>query len=122
MGKPRIEIDETHLKGICRLKPTLRDVAAFFDCSEDTIERRCKALGALSFADFRDKNMVQTRFNLIRTAIRKAENGDNTMLIFCLKNLCGWVDRYENKQIEGTDPKALVAEARELIRTIEEKA
>lgn len=101
MARPRKKIDENQLKGLCRLKPTLKDCAAFFDCSEDTIERACRRLGASSFADFRDKNMVHTRFSIIRTAIKKAENGDNIMLIFCLKNICGWVDRVEtNSNVE----------------------
>jgi len=101
MARPKIEIDETQLKALCRLKPRIEDVAAFFDCSHDTIERRVKELGAESFASFRDKNMVHTRFSLVRKAISKAEGGDNTMLIFCLKNLCGWADKTDHGISDG---------------------
>jgi hypothetical protein len=80
------------------MKPTTADVAAFFDCSEDTIERHIKKTYRKSFAAFRGENMVHTRFSLIRTALAKAENGDNTMLIFCLKNLCGWKDKPESEE------------------------
>lgn len=110
-GRPKTQIDENQLKGLCRLKPTLKDCAAFFNCSEDTIERVCKRLGSSSFADFRDKNMVHTRFSLIRTAIKKAENGDNTMLIFCLKNLCGWTDKQE---IESNENSVIKIETEDL--------
>ena len=103
MGRPKIEIDETQLKALCRLKPTLKDVAAFFGCSEDTIENRCKALGAATFSEFRDQNMVHTRFSLVRKAIKKAEDGDNTMLIFCLKNLCGWADKQQIEDLRGAE-------------------
>lgn len=88
-----IEIDLEQLAAFCRLKPTLADCAAFFKCSEDTIERRIKSHYNLTFAEFREQNMTQTRYGLIRKAIQKAETGDNTMLIFCLKNLCGWTDK-----------------------------
>ncbi len=72
-------------------------MAAFFGCSEDTIENRVEELGYASFSAFRDENMVHTRFSLIRKAIHKAENGDNIMLIFCLKNLCGWADKIDQQ-------------------------
>ena len=93
MSRPRLEIDQNELESLCRLNPTLKDCAAFFKCSEDTIENRAKEFGYESFSDLRDKNMVHTRLMLIRTAVRKAEKGDNIMLIFSLKNLCGWKDK-----------------------------
>lgn len=93
MGRPEIEIDMNQLAVFCRHKPTLADCAAFFKCSEDTVERRIKEAFGITFADFRDQNMAYTRASLAQKAIQKAEGGDNTMLIFCLKNLCGWRDK-----------------------------
>lgn len=103
MARPRKEIDENQLKALCRLKPRIEDCAAFFGCSHDTIERRVRELGYDSFASFRDENMVHTRFSLVRKAIQKAEGGDNTMLIFCLKNICGWADKSEHTLSGGLD-------------------
>jgi uncharacterized protein YbcV (DUF1398 family) len=93
MARPAKEIDEKQIKALMRLKPTLADTAAFFECAERTIERFIREHFDLSFVEFRDQNMVHTRLNLIRKAVSKAESGDNTMLIFCLKNLCGWKDK-----------------------------
>ena len=107
MGK-KIEIDIDQLGVICRLKPTLKDCAAFFKCSEDTIERRIKEDSGLTFAEFREQNMVHTRFNLIRKAIQKAEKGDNTMLIFSLKNLSSWKDKQKEEiDVVINDPNKL---------------
>ncbi len=41
---------------------------------------------------------------LVRTALREAKAGNPAMLIFCLKNLCGWADKQEveQKQINMT--------------------
>jgi hypothetical protein len=93
------------LQALMRLKPTAEDCAAFFQCSVDTIERRIKEYtttdelpDGLSFAEFREQNMVHTRFSLIRTALKKADSGDNTMLIFSLKNLCGWRDKQPGEE------------------------
>lgn len=104
MGRPKKEIPEQELRAILRMCPTLKDVAAFFECSEDTIERKCKEYGECTFAEFKEQNMVHTRFSLIRKAIKAAESGNNTMLIFCLKNLCGWKDKYENEVVGSSDP------------------
>ena len=101
MARPKKDIPLPQLKAIMRLKPSLEDTAAFFECDPSTIEKMIKRDFGLRFSEFREQNMVQTRFSLIRTAIHKAEKGDNVMLIFCLKNLCGWKDRYE--QSSGDD-------------------
>lgn len=98
MGRKPANIEEAKLKALMRLKPTLEDTAAFFECSPRTIEQYIRDNFDLTFRDFRDQNMVHTRFALIRTAIQKAEKGDNTMLIFCLKNLCGWKDKYDEPE------------------------
>jgi len=92
MGAPKIEIDLDQLSALCRMKPTLEDCAAFFKCSPDTVERRIKEATDLTFADFREQSLVHTRFDLIRKAIKKADQSD-TMHIYCLKNLAGWRDK-----------------------------
>lgn len=90
---PMVDIDMDKLATLMRFKPTLADAAAFFKCSEDTIERRIRAQTGLTYAEFRDQNMVHTRFSLVQKAIDKALKGDNIMLIFCLKNLAKWSNK-----------------------------
>jgi hypothetical protein len=63
--------------------------------------------------------MVFTRFDLIRTAIDKAKKGDNVMLIFCLKNLCGWRDKLPEEE-QQQDPYAKMS-TQELIVLVKEK-
>jgi len=95
MGRPKKDINFEQLKALMRLKPTLKDAAAFFECHTDTIVNIIKRETDLGFSSFRDQNMVHTRFSLIRKAIQQAENGNTAMMIFCLKNLCGWADKKE---------------------------
>jgi hypothetical protein len=102
-GRPEVGIDIEQLAAICRMKPSLKDCAAFFKCSEDTIQLTIKKKTGLNFTAFRDQNMVHSRFGLIRTAMQKANSGDNCMLIFCLKNLCGWADKMETTTIDPDD-------------------
>lgn len=93
MGRPPVDIDMDKLATLMRYKPTAKDCAAFFKCSVDTIENRIREYAGVTFSEFRDQNMVHTRFSLIQSAIRRGMAGDNTMHIFCLKNLCGWSDK-----------------------------
>lgn len=108
MARPRLEIDQEQLEALCRMNPTLKDAAAFFKCSEDTVERRSKEFGYLDFADARQQNMVHTRLKLIRGALAMAEKGNPALMIFCLKNLCGWADKTETN-VTSTDLKIVVS-------------
>lgn len=98
MGRPILIDDDKdrQLRGILRLKPTLKDCAAFLEVHPDTVEKHIRKKYKMTFSEFRTENMVHTRFSLIRTAIKQAENGNTAMLIFCLKNLCGWADNPSN--------------------------
>lgn len=94
-GRP-VKFDEEklrQLKQFMRLKPSLKDTAAFFDCGTTTVEDAIRKHFDTSFRDFRDKNMVHTRYGLIRKAISMGDSGNVPMLIFSLKNLCGWSDQ-----------------------------
>lgn len=42
IGWKKIKIDQTQFTNLCRLQCTLREVANFFGCSDDTINRWCK--------------------------------------------------------------------------------
>ena len=107
MARPKAVIDEQKLKALMRLKPSLKDTAAFFEVSDRTIERFIETTFKTGFMEFREQHMVHTRLNIVRKAVEKAQSGDNTMLIFCLKNLCDWRDRddakffYEGRYISG---------------------
>ena len=112
-------IEPEKLRAFMRMKPTLKDTAAYFECSEDVIERYIKAHWGVRFAEFRDQNMVHTRHDLVRMAIKKAMRGDNVMLIFCLKNLCGWRDKPVEEERQA-DPYATMS-TQELIVLVKEK-
>lgn len=92
---PIIDIDKEKLSALMRLKPTLADTAAFFKCAERTIERFIREHFDLTFVEFRDQNMVHTRLDLVREALRQAKSGNTAMLIFCLKNVCQWADKVD---------------------------
>lgn len=92
------------LDALLQRSSTAIDCAAIMDCSVDTIERAVKEKYGIKFKEYRDKKMAHTRTRLIETALTKAFKGENVMLIFCLKNLCGWKDKQE---LTGVDDSPL---------------
>jgi hypothetical protein len=96
MARPPTVIDPHRLEALMRLKPTKEDTASFFQCSPSTIDRFIRDNYGQTYAEFRDAGMVHTRFEMIRRAIERSKTSD-AILIFCLKNLCGWRDRQEEE-------------------------
>ena len=64
MGRPRIEIDQKQFESLCGLQCTLAEIASFFQCSEDTIERWCKRTYDITFADAYKNGTVELVMDL----------------------------------------------------------
>lgn len=90
MGRPKsLEGRMDEMKALMRLKPSLEDTAAFFECSARTVEQAIRDEYDLTFREFRSQNFVHTRLQLQRDAITKSKTDWNAHK-FCLENLCGW--------------------------------
>lgn len=65
MARPRTEIDPGEFAKICEIMCTVEEIAGFFDCSVDTIERFCHRTYKVGFAEiykrlsFPGKNLMQ---------------------------------------------------------------
>ena len=103
MGRPRIEIDPKELKQLARLQCTMKEVAAFFGCSVDTIERRFNEDEELRqiWEDGKGMGMISLRrkqFQILE------EKNDTTMAIWLGKNILGQRDKVElDVEIEAGD-------------------
>ena len=93
-GRPRKEIDQIEFEKLCGLQCTLDEIAGWFNCSEDTIERWCKRTYQESFADVFAKNRGQGKIALRRIQFKLAEK-DSRMAIFLGKNYLGQTDKRE---------------------------
>lgn len=106
MGRPRIEIDESDFKKLCGLQCTLTEIASFFDCSEDTIERWCRRELKLSFAEAFKKHSASGKMSLRRWQFKMAEH-NCAMAIFLGKNWLGQSDKIEQTITEVEDLSTL---------------
>lgn len=97
MGQPKKHIDYSALDALLQFKVSLRFCADYLGISEDTIQRRLKEEHGMSFAQYHELKMERTAVKLQQKAIEEALKGNNTMLIFALKNLAKWTDKIENQ-------------------------
>ena len=94
MARPRKEIDSEQFKKLCSIQCTLTEIASWFKCSEDTIERWCKRTFKMSFAESFKTWSADGKISLRRTQFKMAENSV-AMAIWLGKQYLGQVDRQE---------------------------
>ncbi len=91
-GRPRKEIDKTNFEKLCGLLCTLDEIAGFFNCSPDTIERWCKREYKANFAEVFKTYSAAGKISLRRYQFKLAEKSA-AMAIFLGKNYLGQSDR-----------------------------
>ena len=95
MARPRIEINKINFEKLCGLQCTLDEIADFFDCSPDTIERWCKREYKRGFAEVFKQKRGKGKIALRRMQWQSAEDGNVTMQIFLGKQFLGQSDKIE---------------------------
>lgn len=91
MARPRIDIDEKQFEKLCGMQCPLWEIAAWFQCSEDTIERWCKRTYKLGFADAYKIHSASGKIALRRFQFKMAEK-NVAMAIWLGKQ---WLDQKE---------------------------
>ena len=105
-GRPPVPIDVKQFENLCSLQCTKKEIASFFECSEDTIENWCKKnYGATFSATFEQKSQ-KGKISLRRTQFKLAEKNPS-MAIFLGKNMLGQTDRVEQTVLEVEDLSTL---------------
>ena len=118
MGRPTIQIDRDTFEKLCVLQCTKEDIANWFECSEDTIERWCKKEYGQTFAVVFAQKREKGRVSLRRMQWASAENGNVTMQIFLGKQYLGQKDQ---QGIEIAESKEKFAEVLDLWQSNREK-
>ena len=90
-GRPRKDIDKSNFEKLCALFCTLDEIAGFFDCSEDTIERWCKREYKQSFAEISAKKRGLGKISLRRSGLELAKKNAAVHIFYC-KNYLGMTD------------------------------
>jgi len=91
MARPKIEIDVEQFKKLCALMCTEEEIAGFFNCSVDTVDRFCKRTHNESFAETFKKFSSNGKMALRRFQFKLAEK-NAAMAIFLGKQYLGQKD------------------------------
>jgi len=94
VGRPKFELDTNILEKLASILCTMEEMASFFGCSVDTLER--------NFADTIKKGREQGKISLRRLQFEKAQSGNTTMLIWLGKQILGQKEKIETS--ENNDP------------------
>lgn len=82
---------------LCAIQCTLEEIAAYFNCSADTIERAVKRHYKSGFADVFAQKRGHGKVSLRRVQFQKALEGNPTMMIWLGKQYLGQTEKVEQK-------------------------
>lgn len=91
MGRPKKEIDIANFEKLCSMMCTEEEIAGFFDCSIDTVDRFCKKEYKTTFADIYKTLSVKGKIALRRNQFRLSET-NTSMAIWLGKQYLGQKD------------------------------
>lgn len=103
MAGKKQPFDWDKFDSILQFGPTRQMCADIMGCSIDTIKRRVKDKHDITFEEYLSKMFAPTRLKLQQKALHMALHGDRVMLIFSLKNKCGWKDQPDAGDDEPVD-------------------
>lgn len=105
MARPRKEIDKTEFEKLCGLLCTQEEIADWFDCSVDTLERWCKREYGVTFAASYKKYMGRGKIALRRYQMNLAKESA-PMAIWLGKQILGQRDYKQSQEAVEQDTAA----------------
>lgn len=94
-GRPLTDIRKEEFEKLCAIQCTKPEIADWFRCSEDTIDRWCYREYGVSFAVIYAQKRSVGRISLRRRQFQTAEKGNASMLIWLGKQYLGQTERAE---------------------------
>lgn len=98
MGRPRIEFDRADFLNLLDIGASEKQIQAWFarkldnpNLSADTIQRYCKREFEKTFAALAEERKENCKTRVMQAFYKKLPTSD-ALIIFGMKNLCGWKD------------------------------
>lgn len=107
MARPKIEIDGDFVFKLASLGCTTEEIADYFECSRDTIERR--------FMSDLVQGRSEMKMTLRQCQLDAAKKGNAALLIWLGKQMLGQVERTQI-DISKIDDETFIAEAQRRLK------
>ncbi len=111
MGRPRIELNWEEFEKLCEIQCTAEEIAGWFRCSVDTIERSVKRKFNQTFAEVKAQRQTKGQIACRRQLMQLVLKGHFGAIVWFGKNHCGMTEKVEQKtELTGKDggPQVIV--------------
>lgn len=96
-GRPPIPINWEEFDKLCALQCLQTEIAAWFNCTVDTLENRVKSEKGMGYSEYYHQKADKGKIALRRVQWQLALKGDKTMLIWLGKQCLGQSEKVEEK-------------------------
>lgn len=104
MGRNKKEIDWSKLDGMLLYDASAWFCAAELGVSHDCLQDRIREEKNMTFSEYKKTKLERTAIRVKQKMITKALSGDNTCMIFVLKNIGDWSDRVDSSGADSSKP------------------
>ena len=105
-GRPPKKIDQKQFENLCGIQCTEEEIASFFECHIDTLNRWCKNTYGMTFTEIYKEKRGIGKISLRRAGFKMAQSNPSVH-IFYAKNHLGMTDKIEQTVIEVEDLTSL---------------
>ena len=106
MGRPKKEIDQKAFEGLCGIQCTRQEVCQFFDISDKTLDKWCKATYGKTFSVIFSQKRVAGKVSLRRNMFALSKTSA-AMSIFMCKNWLGMKDKPDGDEVSEPLPVSI---------------
>jgi len=104
-GRPETKIDWEQFDKLCMLQCTQKEIASFFDCTDETIQNLVKKYKNTDFSVYYAQKSQKGKIAIRRKQFQVAESGNTTMLIWLGQN---WLSQSNRETISETEKEIKV--------------
>lgn len=102
-------IDKEEFEQMCLEQLSEKEIADYYGLDRRTVNHFCKQNYGMTFTTFWNLKRTKSKAIIINEAFKLAKK-NGAVMIFCLKNLCGWKDNPDEQTASNAEIMAQFAQ------------